>query len=69
MCGCPFNSTWVKKIKAGKFTGWPILKKYNVAKYSRDHQDTKRTIEPNQENVRSTKPKSKPFEKAGASTL
>ena len=30
---------------------------------SRDHRDTERPLEPNQENVRSTKPKARPFEK------
>ena len=36
---------------------------------SRDHQDTKRKLEKNRENVQSSKPKTKPFEKTDAATL
>ena len=32
VCGYPVKSTWVKAIKAGNFTGWPMLNKHNVAK-------------------------------------
>ena len=33
VCGYPVKLTWIKAIKAGNFTGWPMLNKRNVAKY------------------------------------
>ena len=70
MCGYPVKSTWIKAIKAGNFTGWPILKKRNVAKYYPETTKTpKGHLNQTRKNVRSTKPKTKPFEKTDASKL
>ena len=69
-CGYPFKSTWIKSIKAGNFTGWPILNKRNVAKYYPEITQTPKVhLNQTSKNMRSNKPKTKPFEKTGASTL
>ena len=70
MCGYPVKSTWVKAIKAGNFTGWPMLNKRNVTKYYPETTETpKGHLNQTRKNVRSTKLKTKPFEKTDASTL
>ena len=70
VCGYPVKSTWVKSIKAGNFTGWQILKKSNVSKYYPETTETtKGHLNQTSKNVRSTKPKIRPFEKRDASTL
>ena len=33
VCRYPFNSTWIKAIKGGNYLGWPMLTKWNVARY------------------------------------
>ena len=33
VCVYPVKSTWIKAIKEGNFTGWPILNKRNVSKH------------------------------------
>ena len=40
VCGYPVKYAWVKEIKAGNFTGWPMLNKRNVAKYYPDTTET-----------------------------
>ena len=70
MCGYPVKSTWVKVIKAGNFTGWTMLNKRNVSKYYPETTETpKGHLNQTRKNVRSTKPKTRPFEKTDASTL
>ena len=70
VCGYPVKYTWVKAIKAGKFTGWPMLNKRNVANYYPETTKTpKGHLNQTRKNVRSTKPKTKPFEKTDALTL
>ena len=32
-CGYPVKSTWIKAVKAGNFTGWPIISVRTVTKY------------------------------------
>ena len=70
VCAYPVKSTWVKAIKAGNFTGWPMLNKRNIAKYYPETTETpKGHLNQTRKNVRSTKPKARPFEKADAVTL
>ena len=70
VCGYPVKSIWFKAIKAGNFTGWPMLNKRNVAKYYPETTKTpKGHLNQTRKNVRSTKPKTRPFEKTDASTL
>ena len=70
MCGYPVNSTWIKAIKAGSFAGWPMLNKHNVANYYLETTETpKGHLNQTRENMRLTKPKTKPFEKTDASIL
>ena len=64
VCGYPVKSTWIKAIKSGNFTGWPILNKRNVAKYYPETTETpKGHLNQTRKNVQLTKPKTKPFEK------
>jgi len=48
VCGYLVKSTWLTAVKAGNYTGWPMLTKRNVKK---DHPETiateKRTNELN----------------------
>ena len=70
MCGYPVKLTRIKEIKAGNFTGWPMLNERNVAKYYQKTTETpKGHLNQTRKNVRSTNPKTKPFEKTDASTL
>ena len=70
MCGYSVKSTWIKAIKAGNFTGWPMLNKRNLAKYYPETTKTpKGHLNQTRKNVRLTKPKTKHFEKTDASTL
>ena len=70
VCGYPVKSTWIKSIKAGNFTGWPIRNKLNVDKYYPETTETpKGHLNQTRKNVRSTNPKTKPFEKTDVSTL
>ena len=39
-CGYPVKSTWIKAIKAGNFTGWPIINERTVAKYYPETEET-----------------------------
>ena len=64
MCGYPVKYIWIKAIKAGKFTRWPIFNKCNVAKYYPETTETPKVhLNQTRNNVRSTKPKTKPFAK------
>ena len=36
----PVKSTWIKEIKAGNFTGWPIINERTVAKYYPETKET-----------------------------
>ena len=66
-CGYPVKSTWIKATKAGNFTGWPMPNKLNVAKYYPETTETpKGHLNQTSKNVRSTKPKTKTFEKTDA---
>ena len=67
VCGYPVKSTEVKAIKAGNFTGCLMLNKRNVAKYY--PETPKGHLNQTRKTLRSTKPKTKPFEKTDASTL
>ena len=69
VCGCPVKFTWIKAIKAGNFTGWPMLNKRNVVKYYPETTETpKGHFNQTRKNVRSTKPKA-PLEKTDTSKL
>ena len=62
VCGYPVKSTWIKAIKAGYFTGWPMLNKSKFRQVlSGDHRDTKRAFEPNQEKCTVDQPQDKDF--------
>ena len=39
-CGYPVKSTWIKAIKAGNFTGWPIINERTVNKYYPETTET-----------------------------
>ena len=70
VCGYTVKSTCIKAIKAGNFTGWPMLNELNVSKYYPETTKIpKGHLNQTRKNVRSTNPKTKPFEKTGASTL
>ena len=70
VCGYPVKSTLIKAIKAGNFTGWPMLNKRNVANYYPETTKTpKENLNQTRKNVRSTKPKTKTFKKTDASIL
>ena len=70
VCGYPVKSTWLKAIKAGNFTGWPMLNKRNVAKYYPETTETpKGHLKQTRKHFRSTKPKARPFGKTEAATL
>ena len=38
--GYPVKSTWLKVIKAGNFSGWPIINKRRVSKYDPETTET-----------------------------
>ena len=64
VCGYPFKFTCIKAIKAGNFTGWPMLNKPNAAKYYPETTETpKGQFKHTRKNVRSNKPTAIPFEK------
>eukprot|EP00956_Cyclotella_meneghiniana_P040900 scaffold208759_cov72-Cyclotella_meneghiniana.AAC.1 len=70
VCGYPVKSTWMKAIKAGNFTGWPLLTEKNVQKYYPETDETdKGHMNQTRKNVRSTKPKPKPFEEANTTQM
>ena len=70
VCGYPVKSTWIKSIKAGNFTGWPMINKRNLEKYYPETTETpKGHLNQTRKNVRSTKLKARPFEKKEAATL
>ena len=70
VCGYPVKSTWIKAIKAGNFTGLPMLNKRNVAKYYPETAETpKGHLNQSRKKVRSTMPKTKPLEKTDTTTL
>jgi hypothetical protein len=65
VCGYPVKSTWSKAVKAGNFTGWPLLNEKNIQKYYPETDETdKGHMTQTRKNVRSTKTKPKPFEEA-----
>ena len=70
VCGYPVNSIWIKAIKAGNFTGWPMINKCNVDKYCPETTETpKGNLNQTRKNVRSTKLKTNPLEKTDITTL
>jgi hypothetical protein len=70
VCGYPVKSTWLKAIKAGNFVGWPLLTEKNVSKYYPETVETpKGHMTQTRKNVRSTKPKSHPFEQCNTASL
>ena len=70
VCRYPVKSKWVKATKAGNFTGWTMLNKRNLSKYCPETTKTpKGHLNQTRKNVRSTKPKARPFEKTDAATL
>jgi hypothetical protein len=61
VCSYPMKSTWLKAIKAGNFTGWPLLNERNVNKYYPDTAKTpKGHMNQKRKNLYSTK--RQPFE-------
>ena len=70
VCRYPVKSTWLKSVKAGIYTGWPLLTAKNVAKYYPETTETpKGHLNQVRKNVRSTKPKPREMETANTSTL
>ena len=70
VCGYPVKSTWIKAVKAGNYTGWPLLTERNVNKYYPETNQTPRGhMNQSRKNVRSTKPKPRPLETANTQTL
>eukprot|EP00804_Cyclotella_cryptica_P004502 CCRYP_017632-RA/>CCRYP_017632-RA protein AED:0.12 eAED:0.12 QI:0/-1/0/1/-1/1/1/0/259 len=70
ICGHPVRSTWLKAIHAGNFMGWPLLTAKNIQKYYPDSVETpKGHLNQMHKNVRSTKPKSTPFEEVHSTQL
>ena len=70
VCGYPVNSTWLKAIKAGNFTGWPMLTARNVSKHYPETTETpKGHLNQSRKNVLSTKTKPKLLEEANTNTL
>ena len=70
VCGYPVKSTWLKAVKAGNYTGWPLLTAKNVAKYYPETTETpKGHLSQVRKNVRSTKPKPREMETSNTSTL
>ena len=68
--GYTVKSTWIKAIKAGNLTGWPMLNERNVAKYYPETKETpKGHMNQTKKNVRSTKQKATPLEKSDTTTL
>ena len=56
VCGYPVKSTWLKAVKAGNFTGWPLLTEKNVSKYYPDTDETQKGhLNQTRKNTRSTK--------------
>ena len=63
VCGYPVKSTWLKAVKAGNYTGWPLLTERNVSKYYPETTETpKGHLNQARKNVRSTKAKPQPLE-------
>jgi hypothetical protein len=59
--GSPVPSTFVKAIKAGKFSTWTTLTPEHVNNYLENYEATvKGNLNQTRKNVRSTKPKKKP---------
>ena len=57
-CGYPVKSIWLKAIKAGNFTGWPVISERTVSKYYPETKETpKGHMSQTRKNVRSTKVK------------
>ena len=72
VCGYLVKSTWLKAIKAGNFTVWPMLTVRNVPNYYPETTETPKVhLNQARTNVRSTKtnPKPKPLEEANTNTL
>jgi hypothetical protein len=66
VCGYPVKSTWLKAVKAGNYTGWPLLTERNVNKYYPETTETpKGHLNQARKNVRSTKSKPQPLEQPG----
>ena len=63
VCGFPVKSTWLAAVKAGNYTGWPMLTELNVWKYYPETTATaKGHMNQTRKNVRSTKPTPAPLE-------
>ena len=70
VCGYPVKSTWLAAIAAGNFIGWPLLTVKNVTRYYPETTETpKGHMNQTRKGVRSTKPRSTPFETCDTSTL
>ena len=70
VCGYPVKSTWLKAVKAGNYTGWPLLTAKNVSKYYPESTETpKGHLNQVRKNVRSTKNKAREMESANTTTL
>ncbi len=56
VCGYPVKLTWLKAIKVGNYTGWPLLNEQNIKKYYPKTTETpKGHLNQTRKNVRSTK--------------
>jgi hypothetical protein len=70
VCGYPVESTWLKAIKAGTYTGWPMLTERNVQKYyPKTLETTKGHLNQTRKSVRSTKVKATPLETCNTSHI
>jgi hypothetical protein len=70
VCGYPVKWTWLKAIKVGNYTGWPMLTERNVQKYYPETTKTaKGHLNQTRKSVRSTKVKATPLETCNISHL
>lgn len=69
VCCYPVKSTWIKAIKVGNFTGWPLLTDKDVHKYFPESIEmAKGHLNQTLKNIQSTKLKPTPFEQANGTT-
>ena len=70
ICSYPIKSTWIEDVKAGNYTGWPMLNERNIKKYYPETTETpKGHLNQTRKNVCSTKPKPVPMETPDVATL
>ena len=70
VCGYPVKLTWIMAVKAGNYTGWPMLNERNIKNYYPETTETpKGHLNQTRKNVRSTKQKPIPMETPNIATL